>query len=376
MPDDAAVAVDVDSGRFQERFALPAVAPVADADGDRPWLTVALPVYVSDPRDLPLLERALRGVLVYADQHPDVEILVVDDASPHAGVEDFIRQVVGDRALRYVCNEHNLHAVGNIQRCVDLSRGEWVHVLHDDDAVTGQFYQRVRQLINEHPDVDQIVTQVASGTDVRNPALTMRITADAPVVFDDWFERISEFSLIWHTGVVTRRRVYEQVGNWGFATDWLSSGLVHNEGGWDWEWMLRLPLAGHKTLFVPEVLAFYNQGTTGTSATHHLDLDLQVALNVMAVLERYLGAKAARRHQERIAHFYLSLVWREVLQYAEFWCFASARHLLESKRCRQLETWLPAVREQFDNARTMLQQQNHEWHDTRDFFNYNTKPKA
>ena len=94
----------------------------------KPFLSVAIPVF----NRRHLCPKAVQSVL--AQNIDDLEILVVDNASTDGTWE--VLQTFKDSRLRLIRNPTNLGMFGNFNRCVELSRGEWLRILCSDDALT------------------------------------------------------------------------------------------------------------------------------------------------------------------------------------------------------------------------------------------------
>lgn len=98
-----------------------------EAHAIAPVLTVAIPAY----RGAVHLAAAIDSVL---DQSfADYELVVIDDQSP-----DETAQIVAryrDPRIRYLCNEKNLGAQGNWNRCLDEARGTYFKLLPQDDVL-------------------------------------------------------------------------------------------------------------------------------------------------------------------------------------------------------------------------------------------------
>ncbi|WP_328856009.1 glycosyltransferase [Williamsia herbipolensis] len=92
-----------------------------------PSVTVCIPLY----HHADTVERALRSVLL--QDHDDVEILVVDDASSDRGAE-IARGLIRD-GDRVVVNDVRLGAAGNHNRCIELARNELIQFVHGDDEL-------------------------------------------------------------------------------------------------------------------------------------------------------------------------------------------------------------------------------------------------
>ena len=83
---------------------------------------------------------------------------MVDDCSPEGDVAALVKSVAGDR-VTFVRNERNLGMAGCWNKCVQIARGRWVHLLHQDDYLNPGFYERLEQAEKQHPDVDLLATR-------------------------------------------------------------------------------------------------------------------------------------------------------------------------------------------------------------------------
>ena len=190
------------------------------------------------------LIETLESVLRQAPQPDRMEIVVVDDVSNEDDPEAVARQVGGDR-VRFVRNEKRLGVSGNFNRCLEISRGELVHILHGDDFVAAGFYREIEALAARFGDcafyatrstiIDEDGNVKATSEDLA--AFELPTTDVSGIVMAQPFRTPS---------VVVRRSFYERHG--GFALD-----LVHCA---DWEmWVRAIRLGSGVTS--PEALAFY-----------------------------------------------------------------------------------------------------------------------
>ena len=79
-----------------------------------------------------------------------MQIKVIDDASPNGAPTEFIRELAGERVTVH-CERGNLGLAGIWNRCIERARGEWVHILHQDDLVFPRFYQSLRPGVEKFP---------------------------------------------------------------------------------------------------------------------------------------------------------------------------------------------------------------------------------
>ncbi len=102
-------------------------------DAGPPSVSLCIPLYRPDPR---YLERLVESVVAQA--YPDLEVVMVDDASPGLDDDSFdallapLRQKLPIAASR---NAHNLGMVGNWNRAVGLGHGRLVMCMSQDDEL-------------------------------------------------------------------------------------------------------------------------------------------------------------------------------------------------------------------------------------------------
>jgi glycosyltransferase involved in cell wall biosynthesis len=106
---------------------------------EAPPVTIAIPVFATPPA---LLEACLRSI---ADATgPADEVFVVVDGPQSPDIEDVVRRC---RAFGFqvVRQPSRVGLVANWNACLGLGHHEIVHVMHADDAVSPEFYARVRR---------------------------------------------------------------------------------------------------------------------------------------------------------------------------------------------------------------------------------------
>ncbi|MDF1594188.1 MAG: glycosyltransferase [Desulfobacterales bacterium] len=94
-----------------------------------PLVSICIPVYNGES----FLEECLESILKQSFRN--FEVIVVDDQSSDASFE--IAQRFRDRGdrIHVVRNEVNLGLVENWNRCLELSRGEWIKYVFQDDMI-------------------------------------------------------------------------------------------------------------------------------------------------------------------------------------------------------------------------------------------------
>jgi glycosyltransferase involved in cell wall biosynthesis len=122
--------------------------------GVAPFLTIAIPTHKRPD----LLAEAVRSALAQEFDRP-FEVVVVDDDPQSTGHEQLLKDVpqIAEANFRYLRNRQNLRDFGNHSRCVEVARGEWVTILHDDDLLDRTFLREMFRQIDADPRIDGAV---------------------------------------------------------------------------------------------------------------------------------------------------------------------------------------------------------------------------
>lgn len=120
---------------------------------NRPLLTIAIPTYNRSALLAVGLEHVASQIAVNPELAGKVDLLVVDNASTD-DTEELVSRLQGRYSfLHYRKNERNYGIDGNIYRCTLHARGEYVHLLSDDDVLLPGGVQAVVEHIEHRPDV-------------------------------------------------------------------------------------------------------------------------------------------------------------------------------------------------------------------------------
>ena len=202
---------------------VPPVAPVPPGIS-RPFWSVMIPSYDCGP----YLRRTLASVLAQDPGPREMQIEVVDDASPHDDPETVLREFA-PRVTLYR-HERNLGATATFNTCVQRARGEWIHILHGDDLVRPAFYDAFARAIRTEATVGAVFCQTVIIDDDDREIERFPREGTASGLVPDYLERLGVWSRIQPPAIVVRRAAYEALG--GFDTR-----LVHAA---DWEMWQRV----------------------------------------------------------------------------------------------------------------------------------------
>ncbi len=214
--------------------------------------SVMIPTYDPMPHHL---QQMLESVLSQTPGSETMQIEVVDDCSPTVNVKRIVEAIAGDR-VHFSQTQVNLGLAGCWNECIERARGEWVHILHQDDYVLPGFYAEIQKIANLHPDVGLIAVRSffvdEEGVISRVTPRIRSLEHGGCTVEDFFYDNPIQFP-----GVVVRKSTYKKLGH--FRAD-LSYTL-------DWEmWTRIIDRAGG--VVSPHVLASYR--TTDQNTTNRL----------------------------------------------------------------------------------------------------------
>jgi hypothetical protein len=235
---------------------IPTIEPRLDPV-DAPRWSVMITVFDR----LHLIERALRSVLDQAP--PGTQVAVVADHHCDDTTQQ-LHEILG--RIPEVADRVEIHAldtrVGHpyiFNTAIDLARGDWVHILHDDDFLHPGFYDALGDGIRQAPDIGAAFVRHELPSE-RGRTWTSWLERDTPGVIDDWLDRIAIECRVQFSAMTVRRAVYEELG--GFRTEIGSA--------FDWEMWQRV--ASRFTVwFDPRPLAVVSRD--GTAETDRLIAD-------------------------------------------------------------------------------------------------------
>jgi glycosyltransferase involved in cell wall biosynthesis len=184
-----------------------------------PKVTVGAPTY----NRAQYIGNYLENILSQTFQ--DFEIVVCDDCSSDS-TEDVVKGF-DDARIRYYRNPKNLNIPGNLNRILELARGEMIVILHDHDIFDQQLLEKMVDFLEQNQTVGFVHTGTAwidpggsNYVDVSpayNPVTCGAELLDSVLLGED-------FSLPINACGMVRRSAYEEVGfrydsQFGFLAD-------------------------------------------------------------------------------------------------------------------------------------------------------------
>lgn len=158
------------------------------------------------------LRQTLESVLRQDPGPEQMQIEVVDDGSQDVDVAALVKSIAGER-IAFSRTPGNLGLAGCWNTCLERSRGQWVHILHQDDYVLPGFYQRLEEASRAHPEVSLIAARsffVDEEGVIWHVSERVRNLENGGKVVDDFFCGCP----LQCPGVAVRRAFYEANGGY------------------------------------------------------------------------------------------------------------------------------------------------------------------
>lgn len=207
----------------------------------RPLWSVVIPTY----NCARYLEETLQSVLKQ-DPGPDVmEIIVVDDCSTNDDPEKVVK-ILGQGRVQFYQQPKNVGKSANYSMGLQLSKGNYIHLLHGDDTVNDGFYNKMETLFNEHPDASAAFCRcnyINSDSEITGETT---LIANREGVLENFQTQIATWQLIQPPSIVFKRTVYETLGAYDGRLKYIE----------DWEFYVRSSVY-FEFAYTPEKLANY-----------------------------------------------------------------------------------------------------------------------
>lgn len=274
---------------------LASIAP--PAPGPRPLVSVVVPVYEPDH----FLVDTLRSVLAAGMSRDEMQIAIVDDASPTRDVAELVAQVGEPNRFELHRADRNRGLAGNWNYCLEVSRGQIVHVLHQDDTIAPDFYRRMLPAFAKQSRIGMAFCRHAF---VNERNLTERVSHREKLfagTLKNWLPKIAEWQRIQCPAALVRRDVYEQLG--GYRRD-LHYAL-------DWEMWVRIA-AQFPVWYEPRVLAYYRRHAR--SETNRLRRVSKLDTDVIKAIETFADSLPASQRNELASRAYAAFANRALRQ--------------------------------------------------------------
>jgi len=227
----------------QELLAEPQAAIVSESGSHhRPFWSVMIPTY--NPK-ADYLEQTLKSLLKQAPNSHQMQIEVVDDCSTKSDVEELVRKISNSRVSFYQ-QPQNLGQVANWNDCIQRARGNWIHILHQDDIVLPGFYSSLQAALEKESNVGAVFCRHYYIDEGGNQQFLSESERETAGILENFIERIAVRQRVQFASIAVRRDVYEKLG--GFSQQAGSAA--------DWEMWKRIA-AHYNVWYEPQILACF-----------------------------------------------------------------------------------------------------------------------
>jgi predicted O-linked N-acetylglucosamine transferase (SPINDLY family) len=274
-------------------LSYPRIVPLGDGRF-RPMWSVVIPAY---RRERYLLQ-CLASVLAQwrGDEH--MEVIVIDNGS-EPSLKHHV-DGIGRGIVRYHRHSETIPLQRNWNSAVNVARGRWVHLLHDDDYVLPGFYAALEAGLNTVPEaVGAAFTAYENVNADEEVVFRNRVLGNERGVVRNWIHRIGVTNVLNPPAVVIRRSAYEAVGGY-------SDEILYTT---DWELYMRVA-SRYEWWYEPEFLVRYRQHQQNVTAEQSVTgAQGEAFWRAIEMSEHYLptAGRAEIVRQSRRKHFIWAL---------------------------------------------------------------------
>lgn len=187
-----------------------------------PLVSIIVPVYNGEKH----LRESLDSIV--AQTYPNLEILVMDDASTDSTPE--IIASYGDR-LKYYRQEQNKRQYQNVNEALQMVAGEYIAIYHADDVYEPKIVEREVKFFQKHPEVGAVFCHdifinsegYKYGQLMIPPEIRRLETLDYPTIFNALLTHKNRFFPA--PSSMVRTSVYKDVGGYRAAEFDIASDL-------------------------------------------------------------------------------------------------------------------------------------------------------
>jgi hypothetical protein len=186
-----------------------------------------------------------------------MQIEIVNDGADES-IQTEIRTIVaklGGNRVNFYVHPQNLGHPHIFNICIQRARGEWIHLLHDDDWLKPGFYKAIQEGINQQPKIGGAFCRQIYTTERGEERWLSYLEKETPGIVENWLERIAVMCRLQFSAMVVKREAYEKLG--GFCPQSYST--------FDWEMWKRIACY-YPVWFEPQPLMHFREHSQSLSA--------------------------------------------------------------------------------------------------------------
>ena len=171
-----------------------------------------------------LLADCVNSILMQS--YANFEVLIMDDCSPDHTPE--VAQSFSDHRVRHIRNESNLGNIGNYNRGIGLSRGDYIWLISADDYLQRDYLlHHYVQVLESHPKVGYVFCPVVALENGQETGVMLNYApfpSDVILGGHKFLTRLLQGCCVAAPAAIVRRECYEKVSmfpaNMPYAGDW------------------------------------------------------------------------------------------------------------------------------------------------------------
>ena len=249
----------------------PVITPIA-IDDDQPLWSVMISVY----NTYSYLEECLVSIMEQDRGLDQMQIMVIDDASTDGDVEQMVKRV-GSGRIGYFKQPMNVGKLRNLETCIKLSQGKYVHLIYGDNFLVKDFYVEIESLFEDFPRIGAAFTEVEYINEQGHKIWEHNRLQVLRGVLKNWLLTIAKKQEVQPPAMVIKRSTYEQLGAY-YAVEY----------GEFWEMCARI--ATHfEVAYCPRVLSKYRvHGSTISLSVEQSKMNIKDVIKVIDIIRGYL----------------------------------------------------------------------------------------
>lgn len=288
-------------------------------DTNRPLWSVMIPTY----NGTKYLGETLLSVLAQASSASDMQIEVVDDASTEDNPESLVHEI-GKGRISFFRQKENQGQIQTWNNCIRRARGDWIHIIHQDDTVLPGFYKSIQSAMSIESVGAAFCRNIYMDEDGHWQYFSLLEQKEAGVL-ENWIDKIAVSQRIQFPSIAVRRSTYERTG--GFCLE------AHSAA--DWEMWKRIA-AYYPVWYEPKPLACFRlHAGSETSRLVQLGENIAHTREAIKISEQYLPplkkAQLSKSARENYSFYALGTA-RQMLVEAN--TAAAIAQIREALKCR------------------------------------------
>jgi predicted O-linked N-acetylglucosamine transferase (SPINDLY family) len=205
------------------------------------------------------IKQAIQSVLVQAPIKGNMELILLDDKSSlYVPVRDIVDNILSSVSkkvkknilrtiqFKYEYHTENLGEFANTNYGINKSNGKWVHILHDDDWMSANFYNTFHDNLQDKENIGFACCQF------NNTDMNGKITWESPKLQEmgelvNFVERVAIANPLHLHAVAFKREIFDEIGLFRDDIRFYA----------DWELYRRTYKSTNKWYYIPGVFANY-----------------------------------------------------------------------------------------------------------------------